>query len=321
QATHQATHQATRQATYQATDQATYQATHQATYQATDQATDQATHQATRQATDQSQAARFASLARDLGAEFGVDHIFMLRCAQHWYPMYQGGNMWSYWDCYLTAFRDVLGLVLPEHDKYKAWEACAIEGGFRLVHEEFCIVSDRPEVLKVDAQNRPHCADGPSHRWRDGWSQYHWHGMRIPEDREYIIHSPERITVQAIDAERNAEIRRVMIDRYGPARYVTDSGAIVVHEMPADHKLTGLRTARLLRKDVPDDEPIIYVDVLNSTPEPDGTVKRYMLRVDPNAYSGEASRNCHAAAASTWRNADGSLAYKRWQDYKPAAES
>jgi hypothetical protein len=245
----------------------------------------------------------------------------MLRCAQNWYSMYQAGNMWSAWDCYLTAFRDVLGLVLPEHEKYRAWEACTIEGGFRLMHEEFCIVSDRPEILTVDDQNRPHNATGPSHRWRDGWSLYHWHGMRIPPERDYIIHSPQQITVADIEGERNAELRRVMIDRYGAARYVTDSGAIVVHELAADHALQGLRTARLLRKEVPDDEPIIYVDLLNSTPEPDGTTRRYMLRVDPDAYGGEASRNAHAAAASTWRNADQSLTYRDWRDYAPVAES
>lgn len=58
------------------------------------------------------------------------------------------------------------------------------------MHEKFCVVSDFPEVLKVDDQNRAHCETGPSHRWRDGWSLYHWHGVRIPgewiEDRESL---------------------------------------------------------------------------------------------------------------------------------------
>jgi len=145
--------------------------------------------------------------------------------------------------------------------------------------------------------------------------------VQIPFKQRHIVEKPWLITVSDIEAERNAEIRRVMIDRYGPARYAADSGATIVHELPADHAMVGLRTARVLRKEVPDDEPIIYVDLLNSTPEPDGSVKRYQLRVDPNAYDGEAAKNAHAAAASTWRNADGSMAYKRWQDYVPAAES
>jgi hypothetical protein len=257
----------------------------------------------------------------EIGAKHNISHKFMLACAKNWWRMYQGGNMWSAWTCYLSAFRDVLGLNLPEHEKYAVWEACAEVAGFRVMHDDFCIVSDRPEVLTIDEQSRPHNASGPSHRWRDGWALYHWHGVRIEHEKRHIIEAPHLITVAEIDAETNAEIRRVMIDRYGPARYVTDSGSTVVHELPADHELFGLRTARLLKKVVPDDEPIIYVDLLNSTPEPDGSVKRYMLRVDPNAYSGEAAKNVHAAAASTWRNADGSLAFKRWQDYVPGAES
>jgi hypothetical protein len=230
--------------------------------------------------------------------------------------------MWSGYDCYLTGVRDVLRLKLPEYEKYATWEACAKNGGFRLLYEEFCMVSDRPEILTVDSQNRPHNATGPSHRWRDGWSLYYWHGVSIPENKRHIILAPETITVEEIEEESNSEIRRMMIDRYGPDRYVVDSGATVVDELPADHKEVGLRTAKLLRKDVPGDESIVFVDLLNSTPEPDGTVKRYMIRVDPNAYNGDASKYAHAAAASTWRNGvNGPLTFPRWQDYLLAAES
>lgn len=112
-----------------------------------------------------------------------------------------------------------------------------------------------------------------------------------------------------------------MITRYGSARYLKDSGATIVHELPDDHPIKGLRTARLLAKEVPGDETIVMIDLLNSTPEPDGSTKRYQLRVDPNAYGGEASRDAHAAAASTWRAPDGSLAFKKPADYTPAFES
>ena len=73
-----------------------------------------------------------------------------------------------------------LGLRLPEHEKYAVWEQCAIHGGFRYMHDEFCMVCDFPEILTKDAENRPHGEKGPSHRWRDGWSLYHWHGVVIP---------------------------------------------------------------------------------------------------------------------------------------------
>ena len=75
----------------------------------------------------------------------------------------------------------------------------------RVVHEEFCIVCDFPEVLKLDERNRPHCADGPSHRWRDGWALYHWHGTRIPQS---WIEDKTSLTAAIALTVRNVEQRR-----------------------------------------------------------------------------------------------------------------
>ena len=117
-----------------------------------------------------------------------------------------------------------------------------------------------------------------------------------------------------------------MIERYGWPRYIADCGATVVDAVGDDHEIVGLRGAKLLRKDLPDEpEPIIYLSMQNSTPEPDGSVKTYLERIDPNAYDGDASRNCHAAMASRWRYRDerGELqpTFTNWREYRPGAES
>ena len=190
--------------------------------------------------------------------------------------------------------------------------------GWAIPHANICWVSERHNILERDERGRLHCVTGPACAYPDGWGIYAVHGVRVPAD---IIEDRASLTVARIDAETNAEIRRVMIDLYGSKRYLEDSGASVVQECKSDHYIVGLRTARLLRKEVPDDEPIVMIDLLNSTSEPDGSVKRYLLRVDPAAYDGEASRDCLAAVASTWRNADGSLAFKRFSDYQPIFES
>lgn len=90
--------------------------------------------------------------------------------------------MWAGFPAYLAAFRDVIGLRLPEHAAYQFWEDAARHGGFRVMHPDFCMVSDFPEFIRVDEQNRPHCDSGPSHRWRDGFSPYHWHGVSVPAE-------------------------------------------------------------------------------------------------------------------------------------------
>jgi hypothetical protein len=221
------------------------------------------------------------------------------------------------WLAFYKFFHDECGLVVQTEKLQGLW-MLAKSAGWAIPHQNICWVSERHHILERDERGRLHSLTGPACAYPDGWGIYAVHGVRVPAD---IIEDRSSITVARIEAETNAEVRRVMIDLYGPKRYLEDSGAVVVQELPADHHIVGLRTARLLRKEVADDETIVLVDLLNSTPEPDGTVKRYQLRVDPNAYDGQASRDCLAAVASTWRHSDGSLAFERPQDYQPVFES
>jgi hypothetical protein len=250
---------------------------------------------------------------------------------------YIGGQFWvgSHWwgGASASFFREVCGLELSDGlwEKAKAYEATMESACWWYPHRDFVMVCERPTKIHRELTNpntprglgshRLHNENGAAVAFSDGWGVYSIHGVQIPFAQRHIVESPEKITVAEIETETNAEVRRIMIDRYGAARYINNSDTIIVHTLADDCEIQGLRSAKLLRKDVLNDESIVYVDLLNSTPEPDGTVKRYMLRVDPNAYGGEASKNAHAAAASTWRNADGSLTYKRWQDYQPHAES
>jgi hypothetical protein len=101
----------------------------------------------------------------------------------------------------------------------------------------------------------------------DGWGIYSVHGVIVNEKiikREY--------TVKDIDKENNSEVRRVMIELYGQEKYMNDSGAKMIHK-------DGM--GELYRKELSDDEPIVMVKLWNSTPEPDGSIKIYWLRVPP----------------------------------------
>jgi hypothetical protein len=130
-------------------------------------------------------------------------------------------------------------------------------------------VSERPSLLNRDEQGRLHCVDGPAVAYPDGWCIYAVHGVRIPF---WIIEHPEQITVAKIQAEENAEIRRVMVERYGQAKYLLDAGAKEVHRDDF---------GTLYRVEIAYDEPLVMVKVVNSTPEPDGEFKDYFLRVPP----------------------------------------
>lgn len=106
-----------------------------------------------------------------------------IECAERWSSVYQGGNMWSGFLAYADAMKNVIGLTgLDCWEKYQAYEDAGVHGGFRVMHGEFCIVSEFPLELHADAAHRPHHDHGPSHRWRDGFEIYHLHGVRFPKD-------------------------------------------------------------------------------------------------------------------------------------------
>lgn len=138
-----------------------------------------------------------------------------------------------------------------------------------LCFNEVCIVSDFPSSIKVDDMMRYHCSDGPSLTYGDGLECHAWHGTVVPKR---IIEQGQTVTVDAIDAEPNAELKRVMISMYGEERYLIDSGAKLV-----DESAYGC----LYRKKFHRSEDLVMVRVVNRTPEPDGSYRHYFLRVPP----------------------------------------
>jgi len=109
-----------------------------------------------------------------------------------------------------------------------------------------------------------------------------------------------------IARESNVEVRRVMMERYGLERYLRAVDATKldeVHEPP----FPGLLDARLWRADMAGDEPLCVVELVNSTPEPDGSARSYMLRVPPDV------QTAHQAVAWTFGMAE--------REYAPAVES
>ncbi len=114
-----------------------------------------------------------------------------------------------------------------------------------------------------------HSAAGPAVSWPNGARYWFWHGVQVPAR---VIQAPETITVGAIRRERNVEVRRVMLERYGHERYLRDAGAQKIH---SDDFGT------LWRVDLRDDEPLIMVEVVDATPQRDGSFRNYMLRVPP----------------------------------------
>jgi hypothetical protein len=107
-----------------------------------------------------------------------------------------------------------------------------------------------------------------------------WRG--VPVD-ERIAFRPETITVAEVLGERNAELRRVLLERFGFERFMREAGAVVIDR---DRDAGGER--QLLRLALEGDEDLVCVSV--SCPS---TGRRYLLRVPPTV------RTCRQAVAWT----------------------
>lgn len=126
-------------------------------------------------------------------------------------------------------------------------------------------------------------------------AQLRWRG--VPVDARIIFH-PHTITAAEVLAERNAERRRVLLERMGYERFLAEAEA---RTLATDRDPGGER--RLLRVDLGSDEPLVCLSVFCPS-----TGRQYLIRVPP------AMESCHQAAA--WI-----AGYDNPADYVPLQET
>lgn len=187
------------------------------------------------------------------------------------------GCLWASWGAYVSFFRDVMHWENPVLERFAVEEELILTCGWVWWHEKVCIIVDRPKEINLDENGRLHSVTGPAIAYRDGWSLWYVHGVGVPQ---YVVEKPQEITVSIIDHEQNAEVRRVMIERYkfgeettGNAAFVRDAGGERL-----DHDE---RYGTLWRRAIPNDEPIVMIELINSSREPDGSFKHYWQRCHP----------------------------------------
>jgi hypothetical protein len=228
-----------------------------------------------------------------------------------WYRII-GGQFWAgywYWGspAAVSFFQEVCGLELPGDmgARARAYQATTESACWWWPHRRFVMVSERPLEIHRELANpdqprgwgshRLHRDDGPAVVWPDGWGVWSVHGTRVPQK---VVEAPESLTAEEITGERNAEVRRVMLERYGADRYLQEAGA----ELVAQDDF-----GKLWKVAFEDDEDLAMVEVVNSSPEPDGSYKTYFLRVPPRyrtaqgaiAWTFETEKNTYAPAVET----------------------
>ncbi len=122
-----------------------------------------------------------------------------------------------------------------------------------------------------------------------------WRGVPVSTRVAFF---PETLTGAEILAERNAELRRVMIERVGFDKFLQEVKAQV---LDTDRDRGGER--KLLRVPLENDEPIVVVSV-----QCPSTGRQYLIRVPPD------TRSCRAAIAWT-------AGFDKPDDYAPIEET
>jgi hypothetical protein len=212
-------------------------------------------------------------ITREIEQQLGSDRAAQLP------PVLLGAVLGQHEAGWLAAFdglgRAVPGLRGPE--RLAGLMAVAQAAGWWWPFERVALLTERPVLLRRDSQHRLHHPDGPAAAYPDGFAVHAWHGMPVTPELTATL---ANLTVERIQAEVNAELRRVMIEHYGEERYLRDVGGRL---LDSDDSGT------LWHLPVPGDEPLVMVEVVNATPEPDGTRRRYWLRVPPSIRSARAA--------------------------------
>ena len=159
------------------------------------------------------------------------------------------------------------------------------------------VLLTRPKLRVENGQL--HCWDGrPAVAWEAGEGEkgfYFWRGVSV---RDAVGANPEKLDPRRFMTWKNAEVRRVAIERYGYGNFLRDGRAKLVNQD---------RYGRRWRLNYGKDD-VAFVEVVDATPTPEGTHKTYYLRVPPTARS--------ARAAVAW-----TFGYNRVGDYRPTLET
>jgi hypothetical protein len=141
--------------------------------------------------------------------------------------------------------------------------------GWIIPHERVCWLCDLPTNLSTETSGRLHSGKQAALEYADGWAVHVWKGVSVPD---WVVTRPDLLTVRAIDRQANPWVRRCMVEILTPERYIALGGATCISRDS---------TGKLWRRQWwgPGDDTWAAVEVVNGSPEPDGSFKRYFLQV------------------------------------------
>lgn len=163
-----------------------------------------------------------------------------------------------------AAFTDFCISVLGVSCNMQLWatfQKIVCECGWLYPFEKAVLACNRPTELLFDPQYRPHAEAKPAISFADGLSVYAYHGVHLPE--HYGQLPPSEWKSEWILDQRNAELRRVLIQAIGFTRICDELNAISLDswreytlvQIPTDTGFVERRRLPLPAMPTRDDQP------------------------------------------------------------------
>lgn len=147
-----------------------------------------------------------------------------MKCANECWRIAQSGIQWSAWNAQYAYMKEKKGIEFQD-GIWRPWYEASRISTTRLIGNGCTIITEFPSTFTFDDRDRPHNPDGPFFGWADGSGFFCVNGVVAPA---FVVKHPERITMDDINAQENAEIRRLMIDRYGVERWLEDANGKLI---------------------------------------------------------------------------------------------
>lgn len=179
------------------------------------------------------------------------------------------GSFYAHCMSFYSFIAEMDGINIGQYEENLKVANEMLELGCTLAYDSVCIVSKKPKKI-IFEDGKLHCSDGPAVEYPDGYALYSWRGISVKKE---WIEDPNSITVEEVLAEQNAEKRRSMIEIMGYGRYLKEANSKLI-----DKHIRNGRVERLWESDFGYKKAKI-IEVINATPENDGTYKHYFFQV------------------------------------------
>jgi len=153
---------------------------------------------------------------------------------------YGYGSNEAFWVAFYKYFKEVCGVEYVEKSLkgLQIFETLANASGWHYMFNECAIICDRASEIHIE-NNVLHNDEGPAIAYTDGVKIFAIGGHVVTEQ---IVMAPETLTLNQIDDEADQETKRIMIQRYGVAKYLTETGAKVIDSDRLNLEGSSMRT-------------------------------------------------------------------------------